>query len=241
MFSFFATPVDDGYGGFTYHPTMLSYTILVLLMLILLLAASAFHAKISGENVSDESKSRRVNLRQLAFSSMAIALSIVGSMIRLFSLPMGGEVTLCSMLFVTLIGSWFGLNAGLSCGIALGLLRLIIDPYIISIPQLLCDYVLAFGALGLSGLFYRKHQTAIPAIITGYLTGIFGRFVFSVLSGVIFFASYAPAEGPFHNPLLYSAAYNGSYIAAEGALTIVILLLPPVRKAVENISRIANG
>ncbi len=236
MFSMFAQKIDDGYGGFTYQPTMLSYTLLVLLILGILLATSSFHSKLHNEN-----KNRRINVLQLAFSSIAIALALITSMISLFSLPMGGSVTLLSALFITLIGSWFGLSSGIFCGIAFGLLSMIMKPYIISIPQLLCDYVLAFGALGFSGLFHQEGRTTnIKAVILGYLTGVFGRFIFAVLSGVIFFASYAPAEGPFSNPLLYSVAYNASYIAAEAILTIIVLLLPPVKNAIESVSTITN-
>ena len=57
------------------------------------------------------------------------------------------------------------------------------------------------------------------------------------LSGVIFFADYAP-EGM--NPLAYSAAYNGSYIAAEGALTLILLAIPAVRIALNRVKAEAN-
>ena len=49
---------------------------------------------------------------------------------------------------------------------------------------------------------------------------IFGRFLFSTLSGVIFFADYAPEN---MSPLTYSLAYNAIYIFAEAGLTIVAL------------------
>lgn len=146
---------------------------------------------------------------------------------------MGGSVTFFSMFFVCFIGYLYGPRVSLSAAFAYGLLQMIIDPYIISVPQLLCDYILAFGALGLAGFFYEKKH----GMIIGYLVGIFGRFVFSTLSGVIFFADYAP-EGM--SPLAYSAAYNGSYIAVEGALTIVVLLIPAVHSALNHIKIEAN-
>jgi len=92
---------------------------------------------------------------------------------------------------------------------------------------------LAFGALGVSGFFHNKSH----GMIKGYLAGIFGRFLFSTLSGVIFFADYAP-EGM--NPLVYSMTYNGSYIAAEGALTVAVLLVPAVHSALNRIKVEAN-
>ena len=84
---------------------------------------------------------------------MAIAAAFVTSEIKLFHLPFGGSITLFSMLFLVLIGYWYGLRAGLMTAIAYGFLQLVSDPYIISIPQMLVDYIFAFGALGLSGLF----------------------------------------------------------------------------------------
>ena len=54
---------------------------------------------------------------------------------------MGGSVTLFSMFYITLIGYWFGPGAGLMTAIAYGLLQLFVDPYIISFPQMLIDYL----------------------------------------------------------------------------------------------------
>ena len=68
--------------------------------------------------------------------------------------------------------------------------------------------------------------------------GVIGRFVFSILSGVIFFAMYAP-EGM--NPLVYAILYNGSYLAAEAAITIVVLMIPAVRKAMMSVKAQAQA
>lgn len=169
-------------------------------------------------------KNKRVSAKQLAFAAAALALATVTSNIKLFHLPMGGSVTLFSMLFVTLIGYWYGPAVGLMAGAAYGLLQLILEPYIVSLPQLLVDYPFAFGALGLSGFFSEKKN----GLVIGYLAAITGRFFFAVLSGVIFFGMYAPEE---MSPLAYSIAYNGAYIYVEGILTVLILMIPAVKSA----------
>ena len=143
---------------------------------------------------------------------------------------MGGSITLLSMLVICLPGYWFGLGAGVMTGVAYGVLQMLIDPYILYPAQLIVDYLLAFGALGLSGLFTNRKN----GLILGYVAAILGRYVFAVLSGWIFFDIYA-WEG--WNPLPYSLAYNAVYIFAEAAVTIVILLLPPVKKAMELVKR----
>ncbi len=169
-------------------------------------------------------KNKRVSAKQLAFAAAALALATVTSNIKLLHLPMGGSVTVFSMLFVTLIGYWYGPAVGLMAGAAYGLLQLILEPYIVSLPQLLVDYPFAFGALGLSGFFSEKKN----GLVIGYLAAITGRFFFAVLSGVIFFGMYAPEE---MSPLAYSIAYNGGYIYAEGILTVLILMIPAVKSA----------
>lgn len=162
--------------------------------------------------------------KKLVYSALGIALAFVTSYIKLWEMPMGGSVTLLSMLFICLIGYWFGLKYGLITGIAFGLLQFIIDPYMLSIPQVILDYPLAFGALGLSGLFCNKKF----GLQIGYVVGVVGRFVCSTLSGVIFFADYAP-EGM--NPWVYSIVYQGSYLGAELVLTLIVISIPPVAKA----------
>ena len=137
--------------------------------------------------------------KKLVFSAMAIALATVTSYIKVFELPMGGSVTLCSMLFISLIGYWFGPKAGILTGIAHGILQFILDPYILSIPQVVIDYFFAFGALGCSGFFRNQKH----GLILGYIAAVLGRYFFAVLSGVVFFAScssrnYAPSCILYH-------------------------------------------
>ena len=223
MSEIFATKVDDGWGGFEYTLKPFGY-VTIIVVLILLFVAIAVLRK--------QSTKRAFNTKQLVFAAIAMALAIVTSYIRLFKLPNGGSITLCSMLFITLIGYWYGHKIGLTTALAYGLLQLIIEPYIISIPQMLMDYILAFGALGLSGFFSNQKH----GLIKGYIVGVFGRFIFSTLSGVIFFANYAP-EG--QNVWLYSIGYNGSYLAIEAVITIIILVIPQVSSALYLIKKIA--
>lgn len=235
--SFFAKAADDGYGGIIYNLTPAGYTALVLFMLAALLLGCAFFGK-----------QKKLSAKQLAFSAVAIALAFVTSNIKFFHFPMGGSITLCSMLFVTLIGYWFGLGAGLTCGFAYGVLQLVIDPYIISFPQMLLDYIFAFGALGLSGLipnkklvFHVKDKFSIDfGVIVSYLIGVLGRFFFSFLSGWIFFGIYASDYG-FNNEALYSFAYNGTCFGAEALLTVIVLVIPPVNIAFNYIRKLVTN
>ncbi len=218
--SLFATLTEDG----SYALTGAGYTVLVLIMLAVL---------ILGCYLTKADQKAKTGTRRLVFSGMAIALAFVTSFIKLLHLPMGGSITLFSMFFITLIGYWYGLRTGLMAAVAYGLLQLIVDPYIISVPQMLTDYIFAFGALGLSGIF----SNAKHGLLKGYIVGVIGRFIFAFLSGYIFFGMYAP-EGM--NPAVYSASYNGIYIFTEAIITIIVMLLPPVAKALGKIKTLAT-
>lgn len=167
-------------------------------------------------------------IKNLAFCGLLIALATVTSFIKIFSFPFGGSVTLLSMLFVVLAGYFYGPKLGILTAIVYGLVQLVIEPQIYYPMQVVMDYVLAYGALGLGSFFWKKKH----GLITGYLVGVTGRYLFSALSGYIFFAEYA-WEG--WSPILYTLAYNGAYIYAETAITIVLLCLPPVQKAIAKI------
>lgn len=219
--SFFVNKVVDAWG-ISYSLTSAGYGALVGLIVALLLLA----CYLAGEK-------KTISTKQLVFSAAAMALGMITSFLKIFEAPMGGSVTLFSMLFICCIGYWYGLRVGLMTSIAYGLLQLITDPYIISLPQMAMDYLFAFGALGLSGLFCNQKN----GLIKGYLAGVLGRYFFAFLSGLIFFASYA--EGSGMSAPIYSLAYNGSYLGCEAALTLVVLAVPAVSKGFSQVKRMA--
>ena len=69
------------------------------------------------------------------------------------------------------------------------------------------------------------------------------RFFYAVLSGVVFFAAYAPVTigNKTIDALIYSVTYNGSYLAAEGIITIIVISIPPVKKALDYVKQMANS
>lgn len=224
--SLFATITQDG----DYNLTSAGYTLLVVVMLALFLGA----CYISGKKREKQGASP-ISTKQLVFCAAAMALAMITSNIKLYDPPFGGSITLFSMLFICLIGYWFGLRTGLMAACAYGILQLVTNPYIISIPQMLTDYLFAFGALGLSGVFAGKKH----GLVKGYLLGVVGRFIFTFLSGMIFFGIYAADYGM--SAPVYSFVYNGSYIGGEALLTVIVLAVPAVQKGLAHIKTLANS
>ncbi len=144
---------------------------------------------------------------------VSVALAYVLNLIVLLRLPQGGSVTAVSMVPILWIALRRGAKIGILAGVIFGLVDMFPQPFVVHPVQFMLDYPLAFGALGLAGLL-RGHPTV------GVIVGIGGRFVCHFLSGIVFFAAYAP-EGM--NPVIYSAIYNGSYLIVELAFSIVVM------------------
>lgn len=222
MNNFFATP-EGGWGDGSVHLTTIGIVIVIAVIAALLIVAAILrHRKASRKTA--------LTTKQLVYSAVAIALAVVCSMIKPFEMPMGGSVTLLSMLFIVLIAYWYGPYVGIMTAVAYGLVQFVTEPIFYTIPQMLLDYPLAFGALGLAGFFNRKKW----GLQIGYIVGVIGRFIFSTISGVVFFAAYAPEN---MNPIIYSLGYQASYLVPEAIITLVIICLPPVADALARIKR----
>ena len=113
-----------------------------------------------------------------------------------------------------------GPGIGALAGFLYGLINIIQDPFIVHPVQVLFDYPLPYMAMGLAGL-WRGH------LYRGTALAFLARFLCHVISGVVFFASYAP-EGM--NPLAYSLAFNATYLIPEFLICCLILRLLPVKR-----------
>jgi thiamine transporter len=174
-----------------------------------------------GKNMTKETSlmhvaDTRIFAEMIVFIALAEALYIVSKLYLPFlSLPEGGSITLGSM--VPLI--WFALRRGLRWGVeagtVYGLVHIALFGQIYYPAQVLLDYPLAFGALGLAGAFRKKP-------ILGVAVAILGRFIFHLISGAIFFGEYAWAGW---NVWAYSAVYNASYLVPEFIITTIVIFI----------------
>jgi thiamine transporter len=171
-------------------------------------------------------RNHQLSARTITCSAVAVALSVILSTITLFSMPQGGSVTPCSMMFICFVGYWFGPAAGILAGVANGLIQLIINPEVYHPIQVILDYPLAFGALGLAGLFTKSKYS----LQIGFVVGMLSRFIFSFVSGYIFFSD--TGANVIAN-VITSAVYNLSYILPELIISLIIVSIPVVRHAID--------
>ena len=166
------------------------------------------------------------NTKMMAMGAVCIALSSVLSMIKFWKMPLGGSITAASMLPLMLFSYVYGMGPGCLVGALYGVLQFIIEPYFLSVPQMLLDYPIAFGMMGLAGLFSKMDDENL-GLTVGVVLASVGRFVAAVLSGVIFFAEYAGDQ----NPWVYSIVYNGSYMLPECIICVILCLAVGLRLA----------
>ena len=168
----------------------------------------------------------------LTQSAIFIALATVLSFLPVYKMPMGGSVTLASMLPILFIGVKFGYKWGISsAGIyaAIQLFQALIEGNVfiycngagIVILCVLFDYIVPFGILGLSAFARPKNGKGLSIIKTTITFGVLVaiRFVCHFITGVAIWGQWAP-EGM--GKFLYSLLYNGQYMLPELIITLVI-------------------
>ncbi len=160
--------------------------------------------------------------------ALMIAVGMVLSNIKIFSMPNGGSVTLLSMLPFVLVSFRHGVKWGLFTGFVNGCLQMIMGFYpppastvLYFAGEVLLDYILAFMALGTAEFFARPFKNRMVGVAVGTALAGFLRFLCSFLSGVLVWGNLSDGLSAW----TYSLVYNGSYMLPETLLTVVGAIL----------------
>lgn len=185
------------------------------------------------------SKSSTFTTKTIVFSGVAIALAtVIATVIKLPSLPVGGSVTLFSMLIICLVGYWYGPKVSIAAAVTYGILQFITGPYVVHPLQVILDFPIAFGALGLSGFFHNSKN----GLIKGFIAGSLGRFLVHCVSGMIFYTAYVGTGNVQENlsAIWVGVSYNMTYIVPEVIITLILLALPPVNNVMKRLKTLAT-
>ena len=162
-------------------------------------------------------------VRMLTEGAVMVALAQVLSLLKLYELPQGGSITL-DMIPIFLYCLRWGLRPGLTASAAYAILQLITSGYAWTWQSVLGDYLFPFTLLGLCGLF-----RGVPGgTYLGTLAGCAARFLCHYVTGATVWAIYMPEEFfglTMTSPWFYSLLYNGSYMAIDAALCLIVFAL----------------
>lgn len=168
---------------------------------------------------------QKKSVYRLTESALMLAFAAVLSVIKLVDMPYGGSVTLFSMLPIVIIAYRYGTKWGLLTGATYGLLQMLLGldnlsyatSFGAAVAIILFDYLIAFTALGLGGLFRKwvPHQAtalSLGAVFTGVL-----RYLCHVISGCTVWYGLSVPTG---ESIVYSLGYN-LYMVPEILLLVV--------------------
>ncbi|MCC8182741.1 MAG: energy-coupled thiamine transporter ThiT [Clostridiales bacterium] len=174
---------------------------------------------------------KNTKTRKLVEGALMIAIAYVLSYIKLFSMPLGGSVTL-EMLPLIIMGLRNGPKWGCFTGFVHGLIQMVLGfsnvmycPTLLTqIGCILLDYLLAYTALGLAGLIAkpfgekRLAGAAVGTVVCGAL-----QFLCSFLSGFLIWGAYYDFTGL--DLVAYSFTYNITYMLPNTILSVIVVLI----------------
>lgn len=171
-------------------------------------------------------------------TALLVAVATVLSMLKI-DMPMGGGLTICSMLPIILLSHRYGWKWGLVSSTVYSLLQLVLGldnvsyatNAIMAIGIILLDYVIAYMVIGLSGITEKFLGKTRSAVIVGIIATFTLRFICHVITGAWIWDVLWPNDYGMSS-IVYSLAYNGWYMAAETVITIAVAMIvyKPLKK-----------
>ena len=164
--------------------------------------------------------------KKLVECALMVAVGTVLSLFSVVQMPYGGSVTPAAMLPVILIAYRHGIGWGLGSGAVFAAVQQLLGLNNLSyfttwqsvVAVILLDYLVAFGVMGLGGVFRRTTKRQENALALGALLVTVLRYLCHVVSGATVWAGLSiPTEAA----LLYSVGYNATYMIPEGIVLIL--------------------
>ena len=171
-------------------------------------------------------QTKQQKMLRLVESGLLLALATVLSMVKVLDLPYGGSITAFSALPILLVGYRHGTARGLLTALCHALIQLILGAGTLSyatsaaaaVAIVLLDYILAFTVLGLGGIFRKRVSGQGAALVLAALVTGGMRYILHVIAGCTVWAGLSiPTEAA----LVYSLAYNATYMIPEVAVTAI--------------------
>lgn len=161
--------------------------------------------------------------------AIMIALATVLSIIKIVDMPVGGSVTLASMLPIVIVAYRHGIGFGMGSALVASIIQLLlgfenfsyVTGWVSIIALALFDYLLAYAIFGLGGIFRRVIRHPALAMLAGITLGNVVRYICHVISGATIWAGLPIPDAA---SLSYSLSYNAVYMIPETIICALITL-----------------
>lgn len=172
-----------------------------------------------------EISTKKDKIRRLVESALMLALSTILAELAVIKFPFGGSVTVFSQVPMVALSYRYGVKWGVFASLAMGVIQLMfglenfsyVNGIVAYLILVFADYIIAFGALGLGGMFRNKIKNPAVSLALGGAVVSVIRFVCHFVSGVTIWRDYSGAESVWQ----YSLEYNGGYMLPELIVTVV--------------------
>ena len=172
-------------------------------------------------------KNTRKYIITICEAAVCVALALVLSYIKIDVGVRGGSVNFTMVPLILFAVRRGGVKWGIGAGLVFGVLKFIFaEGFAITWQSILLDYVLAYGVVGLAGIFHGK--PGFSGYLLGALVSCIARFIVHFVSGITIYEAYA--EGTYLGlatpaPWIFSLLYNGFYMLFN---TIAALIVTPI-------------
>lgn len=185
---------------------------------------------------------KQYDAKHLACAGVCLALSFVLSFLKVSPLTYGGSITLASFVPLLIYTYIYGLADGLLTGLIFGLFNFATDPYILTPMTFILDYLLAFASIGIMGLAKKFTKKTTFNVVLGTIAVFAVRFVFHLVSGIIYFAQdsiwVSLPDWALSNGFVYSFIYQCIYIPADCAIAAVAMYVLAKTKVLDKLAAI---
>jgi thiamine transporter len=161
--------------------------------------------------------------------ALSCALFAVSEFIPWPNWLQGGGITLFGQVPIIVLSYRRGLKAGIPAALVLAIFELIMGlsnfAYVKGFGSYLIvalfDYIIAFGVLGLGGVFRNLKGNDKIKIAAGAALACLLRFICHFISGVTVWRDYT---SDLKASIIYSITYNGGYMLPETIITLIGVL-----------------
>lgn len=173
-----------------------------------------------------ENLTKKQKIIRLVETAIMLALSTILAELPVIKFPFGGSVTIFSQVPMIVVSYRYGLKWGAFAGISMGIIQMLfgisnfayVSGLVAYLVLIFADYIIAFGALGLSGMFKGRVKNPVLSIALGSAAVSAIRFVCHFISGVTIWGDYADGAAAVWE---YSLTYNAGYMVPEAIITVV--------------------